>query len=82
MTVEEKAKQICQRLSELEGKEITLAQQVTSGRIEIDGVYARFVDWQAALEHLEDMLKAAELHYGGRRNSRKPGWDKPKRTRQ
>jgi hypothetical protein len=81
MNPEATAKEVCQRLSELEGKETSLTQQVVSGRIEVEGVYARFVDWQAALDHLAEMLQAAELHYAGRWPQRKSGWDKPKPTR-
>jgi hypothetical protein len=58
---EAECRRICERLSEVDGYQVIIEQQVR-GRIAIGGVYRRFQDWAEALEYLQEALAAAEYY--------------------
>ena len=56
---EQSCVEICDELTEMEGKRIEIIRQV-GGHIEITGVYRRFFGWEDALEYLLEMLEVAK----------------------
>lgn len=58
---EKECKQICDKLSAIEDKQIMIEKQAC-GRLAVTGVYLRFSEWGDALEYLQKMLSAAEYY--------------------